>query len=391
MLSSVIKSQSFKTRGNVNNLELAIRESMTKKQVQYTGALKTAERDYESYKNIGYKTLNETMARAGVNGDNLLASNRLQLAKNMTNRVPELAGAESKVARIRVILKKIAENSPRDMAQQLVSLLTQEVDRIEAQPSLDAYMFKVYASFMKSGRLGESYQNVALMGPPGSGKTSSADLLYRFYETLGLLVGGVPFQVGNPSTLMSEYMGGTTSKTVRAFADTIESVLFIDEAYGITRSGEHGYGDEAVVAALTQMDRYKGSHVFMIAGYKEDIEKLLKTNPGLPRRFPHKIILKGLTSNKLYSVFVKQVKKILPQRRPQERDERLKYMEAYFQDLELFPNSTGDVMILAERFVNATYQDDLLTELKITKPKTHWQFCEDLVNDYRISYLDQVA
>jgi hypothetical protein len=129
----------------------------------------------------------------------------------------------------------------------------------------------------------------------------------------------------------------------------------------------------------------------MIAGYKEDIEKLLKTNPGMPRRFPFKIILKGLTPSKLYSVFIKQVKKLLPQRRTHERDERLKYMEVYFQDLELFPNSAGDVMILAERFVNATYQDDLLTELGITKPRAHWKFCDDLVSDYKSSYLDQVA
>jgi SpoVK/Ycf46/Vps4 family AAA+-type ATPase len=226
------------------------------------------------------------------------------------------------------------------------------------------------------------------MGPAGSGKTSSTEVIANFMELSGMLVGGLPFRVDNPGTLMSKFVGGTTGKTMQAFSDSIESVLFIDEAYGMLQGGNRGYGQEAILAAMTQMDKFKGRHVLIFAGYEKEMGILLNdVNEGLSRRFPYKIYLKPLGEDKLFGVFKDVVEKQIP--KSELLSERFAELEGFFRDKSHFPNSTGDVMVFAGFFMESWFEEEVLQTYNVsTNPG---EFVPKLIGLYKSTYLKKNA
>lgn len=88
--------------------------------------------------------------------------------------------------------------------------------------------------------------------------------------------------------MIGQYSGQTGPKVRNLFETSLGKVLFVDEAYRLIP--EHGsrFNHEAVgelVDAMTQ-PRYAGKMVVILAGYTEDMELLLRSNPGLRSRFP---------------------------------------------------------------------------------------------------------
>ena len=81
------------------------------------------------------------------------------------------------------------------------------------------------------------------------------------------------------SDLVGEYMGQTAQKTRRCIDRAMGGVLFIDEAYALTKvegSGSGGYGQEAIVELVEAMEDYKGEFAVICAGYPNDMEDFLK-------------------------------------------------------------------------------------------------------------------
>jgi hypothetical protein len=66
-------------------------------------------------------------------------------------------------------------------------------------------------------------------------------------------------------------------------------VLFIDEAYGLLNNSFGKEAIEALLANLTQPD-YHRKLVVILAGYPDQMERLLNINEGMPRRFTGRII-----------------------------------------------------------------------------------------------------
>ena len=94
------------------------------------------------------------------------------------------------------------------------------------------------------------------------------------------------------SDLVGQYVGQTGPKTKKLFEKALGQVLFIDEAY---RLSEGRFAQEAIdelVGLLTQ-ERFKSKIVVVLAGYEQDINKLLNVNSGLSSRFPVTIPFKN--------------------------------------------------------------------------------------------------
>lgn len=122
-------------------------------------------------------------------------------------------------------------------------------------------------------------------GNPGTGKTTVARIVAKLYKEIGVLQKGHLIEVER-ADLVGEYIGHTAQKTREQLKKAIGGVLFIDEAYSLARGGEKDFGKEAIDVLVKSMEDNKDNLILILAGYKDEMDWFLKTNPGLRSRFP---------------------------------------------------------------------------------------------------------
>jgi len=157
---------------------------------------------------------------------------------------------------------------------------------------------------------GTMAMNIALMGAPGTGKSTLAKKIGEFAHAVGWLTSnGV--QEPKPSDLISNVRGQTAIQT-RAFLNaSLGQMCFIDEAYALTPPGDAA-GKEFADELTEFLTNHKGMVMVMVAGYvKEMTNDFFSSNIGLPRRFPTKIILGEKTPKDCFHAFMLHVTDIL--------------------------------------------------------------------------------
>jgi SpoVK/Ycf46/Vps4 family AAA+-type ATPase len=128
-------------------------------------------------------------------------------------------------------------------------------------------------------------------GPPGTGKTTVARILGRIFAALGLLVRPSVVEA-HRADLVGEHLGSTAIKTNKLVDSALGAVLFIDEAYSLHNDGYSGgdaFGAEAVQTLLKRAEDDRDRLVIVLAGYTPDMDRLLRSNPGLASRFSVRI------------------------------------------------------------------------------------------------------
>jgi hypothetical protein len=80
-------------------------------------------------------------------------------------------------------------------------------------------------------------------------------------------------------------------------------VLFIDEAYGLTRH-EQGwdFGAEAIDTLTREMEDLRGRLVVVAAGYPAPMEHFLTQNPGLRSRFTERVVFPHYSGPELVEI-----------------------------------------------------------------------------------------
>jgi len=145
-------------------------------------------------------------------------------------------------------------------------------------------------------------------GSPGTGKTTVARLIGKMFKEMEILQKGHLIEVER-ADLVGEYIGHTAQKTRDQIKKALGGILFIDEAYSLARGGEKDFGKEAIDTLVKAMEDYKDNLIVILAGYKDEMDWFLRTNPGLRSRFPIQIEFPDYTLEELLQIAIIMVEK----------------------------------------------------------------------------------
>ncbi|MGB7342694.1 MAG: AAA family ATPase [Pirellulaceae bacterium] len=145
--------------------------------------------------------------------------------------------------------------------------------------------------------------HMSFIGNPGTGKTTVARIVGQILGAMGTLPSGHVVETDR-SGLVAQYAGQTGPKTNKLCDAAIGGVLFIDEAYSlIDASGDDSYGREAVQTLLKRMEDDRESMAVVLAGYCDEMDQMIRSNPGLSSRINTRIEFEDYAPADLGKIF----------------------------------------------------------------------------------------
>ncbi|QKS71354.1 AAA family ATPase [Paenalkalicoccus suaedae] len=149
-------------------------------------------------------------------------------------------------------------------------------------------------------------RHMMFIGNPGTGKTSVARELATIFYKIGYIKENKLIEVSR-SDLVGEYVGHTAQRMKQCVTQALGGILFIDEAYALSRGGEKDFGREAVDTLVKLMEDYKDELIVILAGYPVEMGQLLQTNAGLTSRIGEIIPFDDFTNKELYQIFMSRL------------------------------------------------------------------------------------
>ena len=153
--------------------------------------------------------------------------------------------------------------------------------------------------------------HTVIEGPPGTGKTTVANLMSEIYAGMGIFK-KAKCTIIKRNDLIGQFLGETTIKTMNALKMCKNGVMLIDEAYSLgsgSKDGVDSYAKEAIDCINEYLTQNVDKLICIIAGYKNELDNcFFSQNPGLRRRFPWTFTIEHFTENELSQVMLKMIK-----------------------------------------------------------------------------------
>ncbi|MDQ3799321.1 MAG: AAA family ATPase [Acidobacteriota bacterium] len=147
--------------------------------------------------------------------------------------------------------------------------------------------------------------HLVFTGNPGTGKTTVARLIGEIYRDLELLKRGHTVEVLK-NDIVEGYVGQTAPKTNAKINEALDGVFFLDEAYSLKDSGEEGsndFGRDALNTIMARMENERHRLAVILAGYEQEMESLIRMNPGMNRRIGRTINFEDYNGDELLQIF----------------------------------------------------------------------------------------
>jgi stage V sporulation protein K len=191
------------------------------------------------------------------------------------------------------ISSSFTQNLPTDIKQQCLDII---------------YLAKIHAVKKEKGISCSPINMCAVFnGEPGVGKTVGAQYIYEELHRANILTGNLIIK--NATAFLGEYVGHTGRITREILDSAKGGLLLIDEAYRLTISiGQSDYAQDALIEILTWVEENYHDSIVILAGYSQEIQQMLLSNPGLQSRFPNSVNFKTYSLDDFYKIFKSMLK-----------------------------------------------------------------------------------
>jgi DNA replication protein DnaC len=187
-----------------------------------------------------------------------------------------------------------AENEPLDALMSMIGLESVKEQFLAIKNKIDTLVRQNVP--LKRERLG-----AALLGNPGTGKTTVARLYAKFLLEVGALPGAHFFE-SSGSSLANDGVSACKAHIDKILEEG-GGVFFIDEAYQLVSGNSFG-GKAVLDYLLAEIENLTGKVVFVLAGYHKQMEAFFAHNPGIPSRIPVQMEFQDYSDRELQHIFV---------------------------------------------------------------------------------------
>lgn len=150
------------------------------------------------------------------------------------------------------------------------------------------------------------FLNFVFRGEPGTGKTSIAKEMANLLYSTGVIKRNNVYEV-TASDLLGAYTGQTGKITRRICKKAYGGVLFIDEAYSLNpyngASNTDTFKADCIAELVNEMSAHKKNLCIIFAGYPNQMDEFINSNPGLKSRIGYTIDFEDYSSDELVEIF----------------------------------------------------------------------------------------